>query len=153
MTTIPPPVLPQLVVGYDDSEGSVEALRVAALLATRLGAQLHVLHVVDLNDYPVDPDCADWEERAKVALQHHRLHVQEQLEDWKGSWSYHSETGGSPVQCLSALANDVQALFIVVGTRGGGIGPAMQRLVDGSVSRGLVHGRYRPVLVVPKAHR
>ena len=53
----------------------------------------------------------------------------------------------------SRLATVLIAVFIVVGTRGGGIGPAVQRLVDGSVSRGLVHGgHHRPVLVVPKAH-
>lgn len=143
---------PQLVVGFDGSDASAEALRVAARLATRLGAELHVLHVVDLGDYPVDPDRNDWEEQAEQTLRRHRDRVGDLLGEWDGTWTYHAERGDSPVRRLSALADDLNALFIVVGTRGGGIGPALQRLIDGSVTRGLVHGHYRPVLVVPKAH-
>jgi nucleotide-binding universal stress UspA family protein len=141
---------PQIVVGFDQSEASAEALRVATRLATRLAAELHVLHVVDLGDYPVDPDRSDWEEQADRTLRGHRERVAQLLADWSGPWTYHAERGDSPARRLSALADDLDALFIVVGTRGGGLGSAVQRLIDGSVTRGLVHGHSRPVLVVPR---
>jgi nucleotide-binding universal stress UspA family protein len=148
------PSAPQIVVGFDSSVESVKALRVASDLAARLGAELHVLHVIDLGDYPIDPDGPDWEDQATARLSQHRAHVGDVLADRSGMWSYHAERGGGAAQRLSDLAEDLDALLIVVGTRGGGIGPALRRLLDGSVSRGLVRGHSRPVLVVPfgKAH-
>ncbi len=53
-----------IVVGVNRDPASQEALIVAADLARRLHAHLHVVHVVDLADYPIDPDASDWEQRA-----------------------------------------------------------------------------------------
>jgi nucleotide-binding universal stress UspA family protein len=52
-----------LVVGFDRDAVSRAALTVAADLAGRLAARLVVVHVVDLDDYPIDPEAADWEEQ------------------------------------------------------------------------------------------
>ncbi|MDX6585475.1 MAG: hypothetical protein QOI10_4659, partial [Solirubrobacterales bacterium] len=51
----------QLVVGYSEDPASGSALAVAADLAGRLFAHLHVAHVIDLDDYPIDPDSPSWE--------------------------------------------------------------------------------------------
>lgn len=138
-----------LVVGYDRSPASQEAIRVAVDLATRLGAELHVLHVVDLHDFPIDPDSSDWEEQAQRTLEQERHQAEHLLAVCPGTWTYHIERG-DPVRALTTLADDLHALLIVVGTRGGGLGSAVQRLLDGSVSRRLVKGHCRPVLVVPQ---
>ena len=72
-----PPSAPQatLVVGYDRRPESQDALRVAAGLAERMDAELHVVHAVDLTDYPIDPDGFDWEQRARDALDEERAAV------------------------------------------------------------------------------
>jgi hypothetical protein len=58
-----------IVVGFDRSAASLAALGKAAELGAQLGAELHVIHAVDLSDYPVDPDAADWEEQAAASLE------------------------------------------------------------------------------------
>jgi len=44
-----------LVLGHGRDPGSARALQVAADLAGRLHAHLHVVHGVDLDDYPIKP--------------------------------------------------------------------------------------------------
>ena len=138
-----------LVVGYDRSEASHHALTVATDLASRLGARLHVVHVVDLNDYPVDPDSADWEQRGLAELEDEFQVANAALHDWSGEWTYDVQRG-DPVHALADVAKREGALMIVVGTRGGGIGAALGHLLGGSWS--VSHGLERagmPVLVVP----
>ena len=137
-----------LVVGYDRRETSRYALSAAADLALRMGAHLHVVHVVDLLDYPLDPDASDWEERARAALGHERQRVDALMEGSGVEWTYHPERG-EPVGALVAVADRFDALMIVVGTRGAGLGASMQRLLGGgSVSHGLIREPGRPVLIV-----
>lgn len=142
---------PSLVVGWDRTAASRCALDVATDLATRLGAHLHVVHVVDLRDYPVDPDSADWEQAGQSQLDNERDEVTAHLSAWDGDWTYHLERG-DPVRALADVGTRHGALMIVVGTRGSGIGPALQRLLTGtrSVSHTLENGRI-PVLVVAQA--
>src|SRR3954463_15216092 len=68
-----------LVLGFDRDEASHAALAVAVDLAARLAAEIVVVHIVDLDDYPIDPDSADWEERAGEALAEERHQVEEAL--------------------------------------------------------------------------
>lgn len=140
---------PSLVLGYDRTPQSRHALGVATDLATRLGAHLHVVHTVDLRDYPIDPDSADWEEQGRATLADEVGGVQTALAGWLGQWTYHQERG-DPVCVLLAIAATHDALMIVVGTHGAGMGAALQRLLGGaqSVSHGLMR-HHRPVLVVP----
>ena len=44
------------------------ALHTAAALATNLQARLEVVHVIDLSDFPIDPDSADWDTAAEATL-------------------------------------------------------------------------------------
>jgi len=139
-----------LVVGYDAHEASHHALEVAADLGRRLHAQIDVVHAVDLSDYPIDPDQPDWEEHARQALSDERRAVHTALTDHPWGWTYHAWRG-DPVKLLTTVADENDALLLVVGTRGYGPWATLQRLVDGSVSHGLIGHQHRPVVVVPTA--
>ena len=135
-----------LIVGYDGHERSASTLRFAADFATRLNAQLHVVHVVDLDDYPIDPDSAFWEERAVESIQEEREAASAALKDWTGSWSYDVERG-DPVKALTRVAAQKSALLIVVGARAGGV---LHHLIaaHGSVTNDVARQGF-PVLVAP----
>ncbi|MCP2201304.1 Universal stress protein family protein [Lentzea flava] len=135
-----------LVVGFDDQAASLAALRTAADLARRLHADLHVVHGVDLRDYPIDPDsdAEVWEGHAREALEHLRAKVVEALADHPGAWTYHAWTG-SPVRLLVSVADEQQALMIVVGTHRH---RSLARMMRGSVSRRVARSAHRPVLLV-----
>jgi nucleotide-binding universal stress UspA family protein len=140
---------PTMVVGYNRSEASRHALTVATDLAARLGARLHVVHVVDMNDYPVDPDSADWEQRGQADLEDESRAAAAALHAWPGEWTYDVRRD-DPVRAPADIAHRENALMLVVSTRGGGIGVALGRLLSAtpSVSHGLERGGV-PVLVVP----
>jgi nucleotide-binding universal stress UspA family protein len=140
-----------LVLGYDLAPASQRALSVAVDFARRLGAHLHVVHVVDLSDYPVDPDAADWEEHAQASLRREHDNVEAALRYHAGSWTYHAWYG-DPIGLLARVADEHDALMIIVGTRGAGFGAALARLAGGSTSHGLLRRSDRPVLVVPARH-
>ncbi|MCE0764387.1 universal stress protein [Pseudonocardia kujensis] len=137
-----------LVLGHDHHPRSVVALTVAADLARRLQAQLHVVHGIDLSDYPIDPDAADWEQQARRALDAQHQQVAAALADCDTGWSYHAWRG-DPVELLTAVAEETDALMIIVGSRGEGPGKVVDRILERSVSHGLIAHQHRPVLVVP----
>jgi nucleotide-binding universal stress UspA family protein len=136
-----------LVVGHSRDPASQEALRVARDLACRLGARLHIVHGVTLGDYPIDPDAADWDEQAEHTLAEQQRQVQIALATFRHGWTYNA-SHGDPVRLISAAAEENDALMIIVGTRGQGLGPAFERLLAGSVSHGLIRRQHRPVVVV-----
>ncbi len=141
----------RLVVGFDRQPASQHALEVAAELAARLNAELDVVHAVDLADYPIDPDRADWEEQAQSVVAHERELAQQVLARTDVPWTYHAARG-EPVHLLSAVAEERDALMIVVGKRSHSRSAAIAWLLDGSVRRGLTdRHQHRPVLVVPLA--
>jgi nucleotide-binding universal stress UspA family protein len=140
---------PHLVVGHDRHSHSDNALSVATELAGHLHAYLHVVHVMDLDDYPIDPDLPDWEEHAVAAVaaerEQVRLFESGRLTDWDFT-TYR----GEPVRVLTSVADQCDALMIIVGTRGDVLGPGLSRLLKvPSVTRGLIRHNHRPVLVVP----
>lgn len=63
-------------------------------------------------------------------------------------WTYHASRG-DPVTLISAVAEEHDTFMIFVGTRGEGFGPAVERLLGRSVSRGVIRRQQRPVLVMP----
>jgi nucleotide-binding universal stress UspA family protein len=119
-------------------------------LGRRLGAVVHVVHAISLDDYPVDPDAGDWEAQAARVLQSQRTEVEVALTGVVPGWSYHAARG-DPVHLLAVVAEEYDALMIIVGTRGTGAGAALGRLLHRSVSRGVIGRQRRPVLVVPSA--
>jgi nucleotide-binding universal stress UspA family protein len=138
----------QLVLGHDHHPHSQSALSVAADLAQRMHALMHVVHSIDLSDYPIDPDAADWEQQAQRVLQDQHQQVAQALKDSDTGWTYHAWRG-DPVRLLATVAEETDALMIIVGTRGEGPGKVVDRILQRSVSHGLIARQYRPLLVVP----
>jgi nucleotide-binding universal stress UspA family protein len=141
-----------LIVGHCRDSSSDHALAVAAELGRQLGAQLHVVHAVVLDDYPIDPDAADWEERGEQTLAEERHHVEAALTRTGLPWTYQA-CRGNPANALAIAADEHNALMIIVGTRGEGLRAVLSRLVQPSVSHTLIGHQQRPVLVVPPTHR
>jgi nucleotide-binding universal stress UspA family protein len=146
-----PAAEPTLLVGHGRDPSSDHALAVAVDLARRLGARLHVAHAICLDDYPIDPDAADWEEQGAAGVAEQRRHVEQLLADTPVRWSYEARRG-EPGVVLARAAAKQDALMIVVGTRGEGWRRALARLTDPSVSHAVIGHQDRPVLVVPLPH-
>ncbi|HET6873771.1 MAG TPA: universal stress protein [Acidimicrobiales bacterium] len=136
-----------LVVGFDRSAASRAALETAAELGRRLGAEIHVLHAIDLADYPVDPDADDWETQAAKSLEEERGIVAAALAGYPHGWFY-SALRAEPAEALNRVAERVDALMIVVGVRSHGWRHLFERLAGPSVSHRLMNHTHRPVLVV-----
>lgn len=149
-----PPVsgepITHVVLGHRAGPDGQAVLYHGTDLAGRLGAALHVVHVVDLSDYPIDPDSPDWEQQAQETLAAERHEVESALADLPGSWTYHA-AHGDPVALLRRVADSYDALMFVVGSRGENAGSVISRLLGTrpSVSHGLIARSHRPVLVVP----
>jgi nucleotide-binding universal stress UspA family protein len=139
---------PTLVVGHGQDPSSDHALRAAVDLAGRLGGRLHVVHVIDLHDYPVNVDAPDWEQRGAEAVAAEQRHVEGVLADAPVPWTYEVRHG-EPAKVLCTAAEEHDALLIVVGSRGEGLRRALGRLMDPSISHGVIQRQHRPVLVVP----
>jgi nucleotide-binding universal stress UspA family protein len=140
-----------LVVGFDRSSAGQAALRKAAEVGERLGADLHVVHAVDLSDYPVDPDAADWEQQAAKSLEEERRTVSSLLVAYPGAWSY-SALRAEPAQALIRAAEQFDALMIVVGVRTASWRHLLERLSGPSISHRLINHCHRPVLLVSSHH-
>lgn len=143
-----------IVVGYDDHASSRRALRYAVDLTAGLDVTMRVLHVVNLEDFPVDPDSSSWDEQMR---RHEDLlvgHVGALIDLPDEQWSY-AIVRGDPWHALVAEADKDDALMIVVGqhTHAHLIAGAVVRLLGGgtssSVAGALIRRGHRPVLVVP----
>lgn len=138
-----------LVVGFDPSPASHEALRTAVDLGGRLHATVHVVHAIDLDDYPVDSDADDWERRLEETLGAEREAVSRALAGYRYGWSFHA-VRAAPATALTHAGHEFDALFVVVGASAHGLRRLLDRLTP-SVPHQLVDHAERPVLVV--AHR
>lgn len=138
-----------IVVGYDRTLAAQVALHTAAELAGDLSEALHVVHIADLADYPIDPDTWDWEQQAEQALAEERDTVSDLLHRYSLPWTYHARHG-HPVQILTDTAEAEHARMIVIGAPEEGLTGGLQRFLSGgSVEHGLIRNAGRPVLVVP----
>jgi nucleotide-binding universal stress UspA family protein len=135
-----------LLVGHDAQPASRAAVRYAADLAVRLNAHLHVVHVVDLSDTPIDADAAEWENGAHQALEALHEDARELLEGFDIAWTYHA-CHGDPAELLARVADEHQVLLVAVGATSRGL--ARRLMEGGSVSRRLMRRHDVPVLVVP----
>lgn len=148
-TTALPPTS-HVVVGFDRCPASHHALRFAIELAAPLNAYLHVAHIIDLQDFPVDPDGDDWEQCVADTLEQERTTACDLLSALPGNWTY-SAHRGDPVHVLSELADTHDALMIILGTARGGLMSAIDGVLGASVSARLIRHAHRPVVVVPDA--
>jgi nucleotide-binding universal stress UspA family protein len=140
-------VTPVMVVGYKNSDDSRHALDTAIGLAEPLGAVVHVVHVVELGDYPVDPDSEDWEERGRMHLELIGEQVSARIRAVPGATF--SVDHGDPATVLHEVAADKGAVMIVVGLPAKGVGP-LSRLFTRPVSTTVIKHLHTPVLLVPR---
>ncbi|WP_426517708.1 universal stress protein [Diaminobutyricibacter sp. McL0618] len=59
------------------------------------------------------------------------------------------QLAGDPAWALTRLADEIDARYIVVGTREAGLRGSFREFFNGSVAAHLTHRQHRPVLVVP----
>ena len=136
-----------IVVGHDRGPESNEVLVVALDLARRLTAHLHIVHAVDLRDYPIDPELDDWEDHAREKLAEERIAVRLAMRSHDWGWTFQIGRG-DPAKLLIGVANEHNALMIAVGSRGEGLHVLLERFLSTSVSHRLIQYANRPVLVV-----
>ncbi len=135
-----------LLVGHDSQPASRAAVRYTADLAVRLGAHLHVVHVVDLSDTPIDADSAEWEEAAGRTLEALHEDARKLLEEFDIGWTYHA-CHGDPAELLARVAEEYHVMLIAVGATSRGL--ARRFMEGGSVARRLMRRHDVAVLVVP----
>ena len=134
-----------ILVGLDDSPGSLEALRWAADLAAPLGARLVLLHVFEplahVGELAPGTDLETLRERTENTLRG------APCEDLRRRGIAHElwVREGLPIDVLVDVADEVEADLIVVGARRMG---RLQAIVLGSTSSRLVHRTARPVVVL-----
>jgi nucleotide-binding universal stress UspA family protein len=138
----------ELVVGWDRQPASAAALRFAVGLSQRLGAHLHVVHIADFDDLPVDPDSWDWEQQFHDSLEAHAVGARALLNELGANWTYHA-MHGRPPDVLADLAEEVDAVMIVLGAPRGGMHSFIDTFAGQSVSYQLARKHGRAVLVVP----
>ncbi|PKV76679.1 universal stress protein [Nocardia fluminea] len=138
-----------LVVGFDRHNASHIALDYAIGLARVLNAHLHVAHVIDTDDLPIDPDAADWDHAITEVVERERASACSMLAALPGNWTYHAQRG-NPGHLLSSIADAHDASMIVIGAPRHGLASLVERLLGESVSTQLIHHGHRPVLLVPE---
>lgn len=144
-----PPSPPVIIVGVDTDQ-PVRVLETAADLAVDTGARLLCLRVdtsgvaVGGGVTPLDPD-SDGDTNSSDPLPDRLASV---LDPRGVGWTYRVLAGGAAQQ-LDRAAREVDARFIVVGTREHGAGAMLREVVTGSVAAELAHHQSRPLVVVP----
>lgn len=144
--------LSKILVAHDFSQPADRALLFAANLASRLGAELHVVHVhPDIYDGHSDAALgtpwpkSDQEERYLRFLdQEVERAVASVLGDDAAKVTRHV-VRGDPVKRIEALAGEIGADAVCLGSTGKG---AVDRVLLGSVSQRVVRSSAIPVLTV-----
>jgi nucleotide-binding universal stress UspA family protein len=130
----------KILLATDGSEDAELAGLAAASLSVEAGAELHVVHVWQSVPHPV-VDAEYYEEEAARILK-----VQaERVADAGAAVREAHLVMGPPVDAILDLGEEIGADLLVVGSRGHG---TLGRLIQGSVSEGVVHHATRPVLVL-----
>jgi nucleotide-binding universal stress UspA family protein len=142
--------LKKVLVAVDGSEDSGLAVRAAAGLSNRIGAELHVVHAWRDEVPPSLPNAMTgefsearerWEREAAEVLKE-----QAKLAENAGTTVDGAHLRkGRPADEIADLAEELDAGLVVVGSRGLG---TVKRLVMGSVSEGVVSLAPCPVLVM-----
>lgn len=137
----------RIVIGVDGSGGSEDAVEWCASIAQGLGADVVVVHALTLADYPqlaipVPSSDAAWRQELAATV--------------NDVWCKPLREAGVPFRVvmvddiaprtLMRIADDEDAVMIVVGTRGRG---GFKGLLLGSVGLQLAHYSRRPVTIVP----
>lgn len=147
--------LKRILVPTDFSETSTLALKYALPLAAEFGAELHVLHVLDLAseqyfaaEMALVPSAAiAAEARTRAETEMAALLTREEVATYRA----HLVTEqGAPFATIIRYARDHEIDLIVMGTHGRG---AVAHLIIGSVAENVVRKAPCPVLTIPlKGH-
>ena len=133
----------RVLLATDGSECAALAMRAALDLASNGGSELHVVHVWH------DIHTSHFHAFVKRELHREGQEILDgqvaEIEASGGAVAGAHLKMGHPVEEILALAAELDAGLIVVGSRGIG---TVQRLLLGSVSEGLAHRATRPLLVV-----
>lgn len=134
-----------IVVGYDGSEPSRAALKVAAQRAASDG----VVYIVHAYDLPPDfLGYPNFDRLLSERKKHGRAILEAAAAEESAGPGYVLElVGGPPAEAIAGVASARHADEIVVGARGHG----RVRALLGSTSHELLHIADRPVLVIPAA--
>ena len=139
-----PNVLQSILVSTDGSETATLAVRAASEISSGTGARLHLVHV--WQGAPPVRTIADEPVREPEQEAIELLRRQEWQAKTAGATVIEKHLrAGRPAEEIAALSEEVGADLIVVGSRKMG---TLGRLVLGSVSREVVRGASRPVLIV-----
>jgi nucleotide-binding universal stress UspA family protein len=138
----------ELVVGWDREPASAAALRYAVMLARYLDAHLHVVHIADVADLPIDPDAWDYEQQFHASVEAHAVAARKLLDEFGVNWTYHA-MHGRPPDVLAELAERVDAVMIVLGAPRGGVHSFIDTFAGQSVAHQLTRKHARAVLLVP----
>lgn len=142
------------VVPYDFSSHAQAALDVAVDLARRLGADLHLVHVVHLPAFaygyggvaaaaPVRPamDLGEVRDESEKALRR----LADGLEQVPGGLEVHVVEGAGVADAIREIAKELEADLIVMGTHGR---TGLAHVFLGSVAERTLRGAPCPVLTV-----
>jgi nucleotide-binding universal stress UspA family protein len=133
-----------IVVGVDDSDASLDAVRVAGGLAARAGVALTVVHVRPAPPYWIEQPSPDQDQVEAYFTALLRRRSTEALDGCGTPWTF-KVRDGDPARQLEAVARERGADLVVVGA----CRPAARRLLrPKSIPNRLVHHANRPVLVV-----
>ena len=140
--------LKKILLATDGSRDATFAMRAAADVSCKTGAQLHVVHVIPDVLPPSNPGSTRFDEDSRQAEEEARELLRKQA--WKARIEGGEVAGehlreGRPAQEINTLAEELNVDLVVVGSRGAGW---VKRLVTGSVSEDLVHRASCPVLIV-----
>ena len=135
----------RLVVGFDGSDESRDALIVAAELAGALEAVVDVVYAYDHTGFPRFPGTVA---EAEVAAE--RLAAEGLAMMPEAVRGLSASRSGTPGAVIAACADDQRADMIVMGSRG--YGPIRRTLLGSTGSR-VLHQARRPVLLLPRGPR
>jgi nucleotide-binding universal stress UspA family protein len=141
-----------IVIGVDGSEASLDAARVGAALDRSLGRGVHVVHSYTLR--PIPGASAVPEARAELA-QVDDQRAEELLAEAAAALGVPREAtqtvrNGNETDALLGVAGEIDATFVVVGSRGRG---AVSAALLGSFSTSILADAPCPVVVVPPGAR
>lgn len=143
-----------ILAAIDFSDIAPAVVDEAAKLARSFDSKLWLIHVAapdpDFVGYRTGPQCErDW--RAKVLRKEHR-YLQDKASEL-------SKTGidvtsllvrGATIETILKEASKLKAETIVIGSHGHG---ALYKTLVGSVSEGVIHRAFCPILIVPAQKR
>ncbi len=140
----------KILVPVDFSEKSEDALRIAAKICKRNGAEIHVIHLIDLPSNEIDLVGGPGLGQGPYAIElmeyvHDRFDVFLDKDFLNGITVYEHVLFNKPFEGISSFANESKADMIVIGSHGTS---GLDSIFVGSNTEKVVRSSKIPVLVV-----